>query len=90
MRCPVGAEQDEQSHHQPNQLPIPHKHLRIPEHNRPNLRSAYRLPILAPMQPAQINLLGQRLGGHSAALCGEQPHYGFLDSHAVFGVTPQI
>ena len=77
-------------HHQPNQLPIPHKHLRIPEHNRPNLRSTHRLPVPAPMQPAQINLLGQRLGGHTSALRGEKPHYSFLDSHTVFGVTPQI
>ena len=76
-------------HHQSNQLPIPHKHLRIPEHNRPNLVRPHRLPVPAPMQSAQINLLGQRLGGHSTALRGEQLHYGFLDSHTVFGVTPQ-
>ena len=73
-------------HHQPNQLPIPHKHLRIPEHDRPNLVRPHWSPVPAPMQSAQINLLGQRLGGHSAALRGEQPHYCFLNSHTVFGI----
>lgn len=73
-------------HHQSNQLPVSHKHLRIPEHDRPNLVRSHGLPISSTMQAPQINLLRECLGSHSTALRREQPHYGFFNFHVLFGV----
>ena len=72
------------SYHQSNQPPIPHKHIRIPKHNRPNLAGFYWLAIPATIQPPQVNLLGQGLGAHAVAFSRKQIDYGLFYSHLQF------
>ena len=74
-------------HHQPNQLPIPAKHLRMSEKRRPHLAHIHRLPIPTHTKPPAVDFKRQPVGSHPTTFRREQEYYSFFHTHRLASIS---